>query len=140
MDEVKGSRPTLRHTSPIIFWMSWGFVAVNALLAISFWTAPPMRIPLVIIHDPFNLKFWGFVFMFLSLTGLASLIWDRWRYIRSVLLMGLFVKSLWFYALAINIPKQGVGGVGVWGMVAYAQLLAVIYFPRSKKEIKNGGL
>jgi hypothetical protein len=138
VERIKTSRPSLRHTSPIVFWLSCGFVGINTLLAISFWTTPPARIPLIIVHSPFTLVFWGFVFLFLAITGLASLIWDRWRYIRTVLMMGLFVKSLWFYALAINIPKQGIAGVGVWGMIAYAQLLAVIYFPRSKKERQNG--
>lgn len=121
-------KPRLRKVSPFIFNIAIGFNIVDLCLGIGLFNTTGIKFP--IVTPTFSFQFWGIVFISLGITGIVSLAINRWKLIRRVLTVGLFLKALWAYALIFDI--QGISSlspISLWVFVVYIQLLVVIHFP-----------
>lgn len=131
---VSEKRPSLRKWAPLVYYITLGFAVTNILIAASFFKGPTRTTPHVIVRGIFTLHFWGWIFILLAILGGGALVINHWKLVRRTLFLGLFVKALWLYALLLN---KNIAGVGVWGFLAYVQLLVAIYFPEERKNAGN---
>lgn len=129
MPTLTTAKPKLRLRAPLIYYLSLGYFPVYVLIGLSLWLSVVRRLPYVIVQPPFDTRFWGVVFITLGVLTGISLLSNHWKFIRWVLIVGLFIKALWFYALLLQIGNGGLGIIAIWSFLAYAQLLTVIYFP-----------
>lgn len=129
MQNLVKSKPSLKVVSPLIYFICWGYVVVNVLFGIGLFSYNP-AIRYVIVGGPFTYDFWAFVFLLLGLAGAGVLITNHWKAIRIAQGIGLFIKTLWLFALIFRFAGgASLVGLAWWSFIAYVQLLTVIYFP-----------
>lgn len=58
-----------------------------------------------------------------------GLFMSHYRFLRYMMVFGLFLKVMWEIGLLFRLSNgAGVLSVELWGMIAYFQLLGVVYF------------
>lgn len=130
MENLRQHKPHhLRQTAPWLFFVCLAYGITNIMIGLGFYNTTPKVSPYVLIHGFFDSQFWGAVFFTVGVLGLLSLISNRRKIIRGVMVLGLLVKSLWFYALLIKISWATLAAIGVWGLIFAIQLVTVIYYP-----------
>lgn len=132
MDKLQKPKARLRHASPLVYWICWGFVYTNILIGYGLYYTSP-KAALVVVRGPLTLHAWAIIFCTLGILGAISLIVNVWHATRGVLMIGLVIKALWFYALLVTAQKASMTAIGVWGMLAFTQFLVVIFFPEEDR-------
>lgn len=138
--EIRKLRPRLSTVSPLTHWLAVGFVWFNLLIAHIIYVTPGAN--LVIYRGVFSQTFWALVFCLLSLTIVYGLWSNRWVVVRDAMIVGLFVKGVFLYALIVLAFKYGLqaveGSLGLWLYLVWAQIGAVMFFlPPIPGESRN---
>lgn len=129
-------RPKLREIAPVVYFGSWGFVVFNVFFLAPAYFSGAGR-GLALISTLLNPTFWGVVFLSIGLALGYGLLTNNWKITRGSLMVGLFVKLLWAYALlpTVFISFSSIGIVGLWLLVSFIQSLFIIYFvPGAEKH------
>lgn len=134
-------RPRLSTISPLVHWISTGFMWLNIWLAFIIWTTPQAK--LIIYNHGTTQQFWSVVFVLLAAGVLYGILSNRWRVVRYSLVAGLFVKAVFLYALIVLAAQTSFdsveGSLALWLFLVWVQIGAVMFFlPPVPKEIKNG--
>lgn len=112
-----------------------GFGVFNLLIGTTllFWYP---KVPLSIVSSIIPQSLWASVFILSGLTMLYGLYTHNLRLLRYLMVFGLFLKLMWEIGLLFRLGSSGgILSVELWGMIAYLQLLGVIYFsPRQYHE------
>ncbi len=143
--EIRKARPRLYTIAPLTFWVLCCFVVLNAWLGLSFFLPPDTVIPPIENHVMTD-NFWGIIYMIMA----ASLGWGimskNWELAKYSMVFGLFIKSIFLYALLVIGIQRGFVGTfpvtGLWVFAVLIQLGAVIYFapprtPESGRMVKR---
>src|SRR5579872_4583907 len=105
-----------------------GFGVFNSLLGVTLFFWYP-RVPFDIISPLIPQALWATVFVLTGLLMLYGLYIRSLRLLRDMMIFGLFIKFMWEIGLLFRLDKNGgILSVELWGMIAYLQLLAVVYF------------
>lgn len=112
-----------------------GFGVFNIAIGITLFFWYPL-VPLTIISPLIRQSIWATIFLLSGLVTLFGLLTNKFRLLRTMMIIGLFIKGLWEIGLLFRIRNGGTIYLAeLWGMIAYLQLLGVIYF---RPEVQNG--
>lgn len=124
------ARPPLSLVSPLAFYIVIGFVMFNFWIAVSLAAMP--QIDLIVITSIFTKYFWSAVYLIMALGLAVSLVLNDWKAIRFFMGSGVFVKTLFTYALVYLGLRYGFVHISstltLWLFAAWVQIITVIYF------------
>lgn len=130
--KLRLARPKLKMVSPLVNKIIIGFIMVNIAIAIQFslLSNGSSNTKLAVVNSVFTYRFWGCVYALLALFLWWSLVRNNWNMLKKVLTAGLFVKSIWFYALVIICIDRpsNIGITTLWFVMAWVQFWSVIHF------------
>lgn len=132
--DVKPVKHSLRKVSPLIFWVAWGYAFTNLLIGMGIWHTPLRALSFVFINSFFDNHFYAVLFIATGVIGAIGLAINSWATVRRVMMFGLTLKSLFFYALLLHVTWQSLGVVAIWTLIFWIQLLTVVFFPRVQKN------
>lgn len=105
-----------------------GFGVFNLAIGITLFFWHPV-IPFTVISPIIKQTVWAGIFLASGLFMFFGLLTNRLKLLRYLMIFGLFIKMAWEIGLLIRIRDGGTAFlVELWGMIAYLQLLGVIYF------------
>lgn len=109
-----------------------GFGVFNLAIGLTLFFWYP-KIPLTVVSPTIPQDAWGIVFLLSGLIMFLGLFRNDYRLLRYMMVFGLFLKLMWEIGLLFRIREGGaLFLVELWGMIAYLQLLGVIYFNPEK--------
>lgn len=105
-----------------------GFGVFNLLIGTTLYFYYPKN-ALTVVSSSIPQPLWASVF----LTSGVLIFYGLWKmnleFLRYMLIFGLFLKIMWEIGLIVRLSNGGgIISAELWGMIAYLQLLAVIYF------------
>lgn len=128
--KLRKVRPPLAVIAPLTHKIVLGFIVFNAWIAYTI--AVQVSLPDTIVHGIFNRVFWTVAFGLVATGLLVGVRLNDWTLIRWSMIVGLFEKAVWAYALAALAFQYGFdsvrGVLGLWLFAAWVQLVVVIYF------------
>lgn len=138
--EIAKARPKLLQVSPFVARIFMGFAITNIVLGFGLFISQvgdnTRRLP--VINDFITLKFYGVVFFVLGLVMIYAYVKNSWRLMRSTLVCGIFLKSVWLYALVwLALHSGSITLLSIWAFFSYSQILTYIYFS-PKVRISDG--
>lgn len=121
--------PRYRKLSPIGYWVSWGCVAFNAVLALYLHLNP-----FKLIDSPFKwLQFWPVVFLSLAVSLACVLLKNNMKGVRAVMIVSVAVKAFWAWTLVLLALKIGFSKnlylLDLWFFAAIVQSVVAIFTP-----------
>lgn len=129
--QVRKARPNLWVVAPLTFWIVCGFILFNFAIAYTIHLVGGYS-GLVIINKVLTPDFWASVFIFLGLLPAFGIAVNSWSLVKKAMILGLFVKSLFMYALVIETSRFGFAAVGsslvLWAFIMHIQAGVVIHF------------
>lgn len=137
MSKGEKPRPKLSTVAPLLNGIILMSIWLNLFLAYSLYAQAPNN--RLIVSDSITLSyFWVCVFLGLFLALLIGKLTNNWTMLRNALIVGLFVKAIFTYALIVVGLQYGfdavVGVTGLWLAITWTQFFAVRTFklPGSK--------
>jgi len=114
--------------NPWIHYTLVGFATFNVVLGTTlFFYYPP--IALTVVSPSIPQPLWASIFLASGLLMFYGLYARLPRLLRYMMIFGLFMKTMWEIGLLFRLGNGGgVIAVELWGMIAYMQLLGVVYF------------
>ena len=127
---LKKLRPPLRLIAPMTYWITWGFVAVNFLIGVSFMTIYKPATPIIIVTTYSPIEVWGVLFTLMGGNIVYGLLANNWNWARKSHIGGLVIKAAWLLALLERIPENPPAAfvACIWGFLAFIQAVVYIYF------------
>lgn len=121
--------------NPWIHHTLLGFGIFNLGIGITLFFYYP-RIPFTVISSTIPQPLWAIIFLVSGLVMFWGLLTHHYKLLRWLMVFGLFVKLMWEMGLIFRLSEGGaIFAVELWGMIAYMQLLGVIYF---NPEVPHG--
>lgn len=131
--QLKNVRPKLRDAAPLTHKIVWSFVVFNYWIAITIYAQRASALQVLpIFSGLFNRFFWATIFVILATGLMWGVIFNSWTAIRRWMILAVFVKAMWFYALVAAGARTGyrgeLGVIGLWLFAAWVQIVTVAYF------------
>lgn len=105
-----------------------GFTVFNLVIGTTLFFYYP-KIAFSVISSSIPQQIWAIIFLASGVIMAYGLFAKRYRFLRYMMVFGLFLKMCWEIGLLLRLTNGGgVLSVELWGMIAYLQLLGVIYF------------
>lgn len=105
-----------------------GFTVFNMVIGTTLFFYYP-KTPFSVISPSIPQPLWACVFLLSGVLMAYGLFMNRYRFLRYMMIFGLFLKVMWEIGLLFRLSNgAGVLSVELWGMIAYFQLLGVVYF------------
>lgn len=138
-NQLKQIRPKLKEAAPLIHKIVWGFIVFNFWIALTVFLQKATALSVLPIFNHYlNKDFWAAVFFTLAVGLMWGVAFNSWNAIRRWMMMGVFVKATWFYALLAVGAKTGLraelGVIGLWLFAAWIQIVVVAYFIPGKAK------
>lgn len=105
-----------------------GFTVFNLGIGVTLFFYYP-KIAFEVISPSIPQPFWATIFLLSGFIMAYGLFSRKYILLRQMMIFGLFLKTMWEIGLLFRLAHgAGVLSVELWGMIAYLQLLGVIYF------------
>lgn len=105
-----------------------GFTVFNLAIGVTLFFYYP-KVAFTVISAGIPQPLWASIFMASGLIMAYGLLTHKYHFLRHMMVFGLFLKTLWEIGLLFRLSNgAGILSVELWGMIAYLQLLGVIYF------------
>lgn len=128
--------PPYRKIVPWVYWSCWCFAIINLFFLSPGFFIGAGATGLALVSIPPQ-TVWGVVFIFLGILMGYALLSNRWKFIKRIIVAGLFLKSLFAWGLVLTLPTsyKNPGVIGIWLGLMCWQALCIIYFT---PEIRDG--
>lgn len=114
--------------NPLIRRILEGFAVFNVVIGITLFFYYP-KTAFVIVSPSIPQPLWAIVFLLSGMALFYGLAKINLVFLRYMMILGLFIKAMWEVGLLFRLNRGGgVLSVELWGMIAYLQFIAVIYF------------
>jgi hypothetical protein len=124
-------RPRIEAISPIAGYGTLCFGIFNTLIGISLFTfTSRFGGEISILNVIFNYQFWGVMFFLGGLAMIYGYIRNDWNLMRWALVVALFFKSLWWFALVFRffLSVDNLVVLLIWSILLSLQILIYIFF------------
>ena len=119
---------------PWIHYILLGFGVFNLMIGITLFFWYP-KVPLSVVSPLIPQDVWASIFLLSGLVFMFGLLRGLLPLLRSMMVFGLFIKIMWEIGLLFRLHDgTGILSVELWGMIAYLQLLAVVFFSPKKDQ------
>ena len=130
---LRDIRPSLRIVAPMTYYIAWGFALFNVVVS-----APLYRINEDVfgILGAISLKVWAIIFMLNGLILAYTLLVNKWKSTRGLMLVGVCINSAWLMELIARTTNgKSFILVAIWGLIVYLQAVTYLYFtPQEPKS------
>lgn len=138
MWRAKNNMPPFKKVSPMVYFSCWAFASINIFfLAPAFFFANGNKGLVLVGALPSIL--WGIIFLLMGGFMIGALLVNQWNMIKIMLVLGLFIKSLFAWALVFTVFASfgNIGIVGVWFGLMTWQALCIVYFTPEMKHVSS---
>lgn len=105
-----------------------GFMVFNLVIGTTLFFYYP-KVAFSVISPSIPQPLWASIFLLSGLLMGYGWFKKHYLFLRYLMIFGLFLKTAWEIGLIVRLSDGGgVVSVELWGMIAYFQLLGVIYF------------
>lgn len=105
-----------------------GFTVFNLVIGTTLFFYYP-KVAFSVISPSIPQPIWASIFLLSGVLMAYGLFMSHYRFLRYMMVFGLFLKVMWEIGLLFRLSNgAGVLSVELWGMIAYFQLLGVVYF------------
>lgn len=105
-----------------------GFMVFNLVIGATLFFYYP-KVAFSVISPSIPQPLWASIFLLSGVLMAYGLFKKHFVFLRYMMIFGLFLKVMWEIGLLFRLSNgAGVLSVELWGMIAYFQLLGVIYF------------
>lgn len=129
---LREARPNIVEIFPVIHYLVIGFGIFNTVLGVTMLIWGNRDLSIITPYTPSWA--WAVVFLIIGIAMLTALFINSWKGVRTLLLVGILVKTIWGYALIFS--PDGVSViVPMWLFIAYIQIMTYVLFtptPRLK--------
>lgn len=132
-------QPRLWDVAPLTALIIIGFAVMNTVLGVGMLTQTArVQSTLLVVNSVMTYEVWGTIFLVTGIAGAVTYIFNDWRAMRTLLVVGVFLKFWW---LAAIISRMVIGSSDniilfcLWGLLCYVQIVTYIKFtPEIKKH------
>lgn len=134
---IKEVRPKLKVVSPLAAAIMFGYGVINLFLGIGLFfyvnPSPDSEFAVITPYTPFEV--WGVIFFLIGLFKLFTYYRNDWVNMRRSLILGVLIKSIWFFALFIRwLDGSSIILLVVWGFFMYVQIVTFRHFIPNVKQ------
>lgn len=127
------TRPRIYDVAPMSFWIAIIYIVTDMFVGVTLFIAfdsTRVTAPLLIVNDIMTFKFWGTIFISLSILQAFALLANKWELTRRFLLAGVAVKAAWAIALLVRAAtSSGTLLIAIpWIALAAIQIITIVFF------------
>ncbi len=146
--QIQKARPKLKDIAPLTDAIIKSFGFFNILLGISLMQLYNIEQSptLAIVNSFFSFRVWAIIFIVLGVVKLWAIRKNNWELLRKILISAVLIKSVWFFALILQILSgEGTFAVVIlWSLLTVIQLFTYIYFAPTyyvkNRKFKGGSI
>lgn len=138
--QIRQARPKLKDISPLAASIVVGFGIMNMILGFGLFTSRVRTVDLMVINNITTYEVWGVVFALAGMISLLAYKANSWKWMRLMLVFGVFLKTWWLAALAIRLIAghyDNILFISLWGMLAFVQIMTYVHLIPGAKKGKN---
>lgn len=128
---------TLAVVDPFMSKIITGFAWLNIVLGILLYISSARTLEFFIVNNIFTPQIWGIIFFIIGISLLFSYIFNIWKAMRGLMLLGFTIKLFWLLALLVRQIQSFDSNsflIVLFFMLAYLQFWAYVHFPESVKR------
>lgn len=123
---LKDIRPSIRAIAPLTYYICWGFALFNIAVSIPLYRLNEVNFSIV---GAISIKVWAVIFLLMGLVKLWSLIVNNWKLARTLLIVGVAIKSAWLMELlARTVNGKSFILVAIWALLIYLESTTYVHF------------
>lgn len=129
--KIRQARPRLRDVAPLTTAIVVGYAFMNTTLGVLLFLTQARTRNLVVVNDVLTYQFWGTCFVILGLAMFIALKMNVWSVIKKTLIVGVFLKSWWLFALIVRLlsgHQENALLLCIWLFLTYIQVVTYIHF------------